>query len=88
MMSSYHLQMIVPTQLRAQVLREIHGGRLSGHLGEAKMLHKTRERFYWPGMSRSVGDWCRTCPSFAACKGPSQKRRAWTPAESEGWVPP
>ena len=63
--------MIVPTQLRAQVLREILGGRLSGHLGEAKMLHKTREWFYWPGMSRSVGDWCRTCPSCAARKRPS-----------------
>ena len=66
--------MIVPTQLQSQVLREIHGGRLSGHLGEAKMLHKTRERFYWPGMLRSVSDWCRICPSCAARKRPSQKR--------------
>ena len=73
--ASYHLQMIVPTQLQSQVLREIHGGRLSGHLGEAKMLHKTRERFYWPGMSRNVSDWCQTCPSCAARKRPSQKRR-------------
>ena len=39
-----------------------------------RMLHKTREQFYWPGMSRSVGDWCRTCPSCAAHKRPSQKR--------------
>ena len=39
------------------------------------MLHKTRERFYLPGMSRSVSDWCQTCPSCAARKRPSQKRR-------------
>ena len=61
--ASYHLQMIVPTQLQSQVLREIHGGRLSGHLGEAKMLHKTRERFYWPGMSRRVSDMSKLCCS-------------------------
>jgi len=74
--ASYRLQMVIPTQLQVQVLREIHGGRLSGHLGEVKMLHKIREWFYWPGMSRSVRDWCWTCPSCAALKGPSQKRHA------------
>ena len=67
--------MIIPTQLQEKVLSEIHGGRLSGHLGETKTLQKARERFYWPGMSRSVSDWCRTCPSCAARKGNGQRRR-------------
>ena len=57
------------------MLSEVHGGKLSGHLGEAKTLRKARERFYWPGMSRSISDWCRTCPSCAARKGTGQRRR-------------
>ena len=63
--TSYYLQMIIP---QAPVLRKIHGGRLSGHLGKPK--HYTN----WPGMSRSVGHWCQICPSCAAHKGLSQKR--------------
>ena len=72
--TKYNLQMIIPKQLQEKVLSEVNGGKLSGHLGEAKTLRKARERFYWPGMSRSVSDWCRTCPSCAACKGTGQKR--------------
>ena len=30
------LQMIIPSQLQEKVLREVHGGRLSGHLGKSK----------------------------------------------------
>ena len=68
-------QMIIPSQFQEKVLREGHGGISSGHLGEAKTLHRAREQFYWPGMSRSVSDWCRTCPSCAACKETGQRRR-------------
>ena len=73
--TKHTLRMIVPSQLQEKVLREVHGGRLSGHLGETKTLLRSRERFYWPGMSRSVSDWCRTCPSCAARKGTGQRRR-------------
>jgi len=41
--TKHNLQMIIPTQLQEKVLREVHGGRLSGHLGEAKILHRAKE---------------------------------------------
>ena len=44
--TKHTLQMIVPLQLQEKVLREVHGDRLSGHLGEAKTLLRSRERFY------------------------------------------
>lgn len=34
-----------PHTVAREVLREIHGGRLSSHLGDAKTLHKARENF-------------------------------------------
>ena len=73
--TKYSLQMIIPKQLQEKVSSEVHGGKLSGHLGEAKTLREARERFYWPGMSRSVSDWCRTYPSCAAHKRTGRKRR-------------
>ena len=73
--TKYSLQMIIPKQLQEKVLSEVHRGKLSGHLGEAKTLREAREQFYWPGMSRSVSDWCRTYPSCAARKRTGRKRR-------------
>jgi len=47
----------------------------SGHLGEVKTLAKIRERFYWPGMTASVHEWCQTCHSCMSPKGPQQVRQ-------------
>ena len=37
------LQMIILLQLQEKVLREVHGGRLSGHLVEVKALLRAQE---------------------------------------------
>ena len=65
------LQLVIRSSLREEVLREIHQGVVSGHLGEQKMLHQIKERFYWPGMAEAVRNWCRTCASCATNKSPS-----------------
>ena len=65
------LQLVIPSSLREEVLREIHQRVVSGHLGEQKMLHQIKERFYWPGMAKDVRNWCRTCASCATNKSPS-----------------
>ena len=72
---STHLQLIVPVTLQAQILQEVHGGKSSGHLGEEKTLAKLRERFYWPGMTTSVHEWCQTCNSCMSRKGPQHARQ-------------
>ena len=35
-----------------------------------------RERFYWPGHTTDVQQWCKTCPECAARKTPAPKRHA------------
>ena len=67
------LQFVVPSTLKEEILREIHEGVISGHLGEQKMMHQLTECFYWPGMSEDVRNWCQTCASCATKKSPSPK---------------
>ena len=68
------LQLVVPLSLRKEILKEIHQGVISGHLGEQKMLSQLKERFYWPGMAEDVRNWCKTC-AICATKKPSSTTR-------------
>ena len=70
------LQLIVPESKREQVLTEMHGGAMSGHLGEEKTFARICQRFYWPGYFNDVRDWCRRCADCAATKTPTPKNRA------------
>ena len=54
-------------------MQEHWGG---GHLGEEKLLHKAKERFYWPGMQRDTADWCHTCEVCATRKTAPKTNRA------------
>ena len=73
-------QIIVPESLRKEVLADLHGGALGGHLGIDKTLARLKERFYWPGHYTDVQDWCRKCGSCASRKSPVPKAR--TPLHS------
>lgn len=67
---------VVPRAKRAEVLRELHAGVTSGHLGEKKTLKRLRQRFYWVGMRNDVTEWCRACDVCSAKKGPARRNRA------------
>ena len=54
-------QLVVPKACQDEVIHSLHGGTTSGHLGEEKTLSRLRERFYWPGFTQQVKDWCRSC---------------------------
>ena len=60
---------------QASKLQEVHGGKSSSHLGEEKTLAKLTERFYLPGMTTSVHEWCQTCHSCMSSKRSQQTRR-------------
>ena len=62
--------------MREQILRELHEGVASGHLGQDKTLHRLKERFYWPGHFNDVRDWCQTCATCATRKSPSHSPRS------------
>ena len=68
------LQLVTPTMLREEVLREFHKGAAGGHLGQDKTLLK--ERFYWPGHYNDVKDWCQTCATCASRKAPTRSSRS------------
>ena len=70
------LQLVVPHQLRAEILKEAHEGVSGGHLGQDKTLYRLKERFYWPGHFNDVRDWCLTCQACATRKTPVPARRA------------
>jgi len=73
---SSHVQLVIPRCLREEVLEEAHAGTMSCHLGEDKTIARVRERFFWPGYSSAVKEWCKTCVNCAARKVPSRKRRS------------
>ncbi len=59
--SGAQLQFVVPDSLRNQVLKEAHGGALSGHLGQETSVAHLQERFYWTGFHTDVKLWCESC---------------------------
>lgn len=72
---SSHLQLIIPRQLREEVLEEAHAGTMSCHLGEDKTIARVREKFFWPGYSNAAKEWCKTCANCATRKIPPRRRR-------------
>ena len=69
-------QWVVPKKQRDEILHHLHDGPLGAHLGENKTLQKLRERFYWPGYSADVKEWCRSCKLCGQRKMPNPKPRA------------
>ena len=70
-----YLQLVVPRSLRDNILKEVHAGSVSGHLGGTKTFKCLKERFYWPGYSHDAQEWCRICPNCAMTKSLTQHRR-------------
>ena len=69
-------QFVIPEELRAEVLADLHEGAMGGHLGVDKTLSRLKERCYWPGHYNDVQDWCGSCSACASRKNPSPKARA------------
>lgn len=67
---------VIPRDMRHNLVREMHGGTTSGHLGVKKTLSRLRQRFYWLEMRKDVQEWCRVCDTCNAKKGPARKGKA------------
>lgn len=52
-----HYQILVPEKLKSEVLHQMHSSVLSEHLGERKILDKSRQRFYWYEMKEDDHNW-------------------------------
>ena len=70
--SGSHFRLVFPKQMCQEILQDMHGGVLGGHLGE-KTLSQLKEKFYWPGQSEAVKKWCQSCLSCAMKKTPAPR---------------
>ena len=54
-------QIVVPKQLREEVLQLAHEGPLAGHLGINKIQQRILQHFYWPGLRTDVVTFFKSC---------------------------
>ena len=72
-------QLIVPRQQRPLLFQEAHPGATSGHFAYKRTLEKLRQFAYWPGMSRDVEEWCRSCDTCAKRRSPVPRSKNRAP---------
>lgn len=68
--------LIVPKNLREEVLKHCHDTITSGHLGIGKTLARVRQNFMWYGIHRDVELYVSTCRTCSMNKKPRIKPRA------------
>ena len=69
-------KVVVPQNLRSEVLRSCHDDLFSAHLGVKKTVAKVKQRFHWPGLGRDVKQHIRSCATCSRNKMPYRKFRA------------
>ncbi|UYV83886.1 hypothetical protein LAZ67_X000509, partial [Cordylochernes scorpioides] len=65
--------LVVPKQIRHEILKDVHDTPMAGHLGFAKTYDRVRKRFYWPGLYRTVSQYIALCKECQRRKGVPQK---------------
>lgn len=62
--------LVVPSDLRDEILFACHDEPTSGHLGFARTLARVRQNYYWPKLAPSVKRYVRTCRQCQRRKTP------------------
>jgi transposase InsO family protein len=64
------LRLVVPSQMRAEILKESHDTLSGGHFGVEKTFARVQERYWWPNQYTEVRHYVETCDSCARSKKP------------------
>ena len=60
------LRIVPPVGDREGLIQEAHGGKLAGHLRDAKIFGQLSKSYWWPGMRKEVTLFCRSCETCAS----------------------
>ncbi len=69
------LLLVIPETMRKRVLSACHDPPDMGHQGVDRTKARLRERYYWYGMSKSVGQYVQSCSVCNQNKKPNRKAR-------------
>ena len=67
-LSTLQFRAVMPTSLRAELMRQYHDGVCGGHLGEAATYGRIADKFFWPTMYPDVIQYVKSCAKCAARK--------------------
>ena len=70
----YRSRLYVPTEMREEVLKELHNSPLAVHLGGNKMYRDLRRTFWWPSLKRSIAQFVARC---LTCQQRRKKETWW-----------
>ena len=74
--SSTIQKLVVPDNLRAELLQLAHDSKGGGHWGRPKTLGRLQQSFYWPGRGKDVDLHIKTCATCSVNKGGLMPRKA------------
>jgi hypothetical protein len=68
------LQVVVPREHRANVLKQYHDSPMGGHKQVQNTYTSIREKYYWPGMFKEISNWVKSCEGCARADRSKQRR--------------
>ena len=72
----FHVCLVVPKELRHDVLTSAHGDLGSGHYGTQRTYATLRLKYYWTGMYHDCKNWVLSCESCNMRKTPVRPTKA------------
>ena len=66
--SNASAQLVVPQNLKTQLLQHHHDNDMAGHVGVSRVISRMRPRYYWPGMISDITEYVLSCKSCNAAK--------------------
>ena len=68
-------RLVAPEGVRTRIMKSLHDGRTSGHLGRRRTIERVKQHVYWPGMAEDIASWVRQCDLCARRKpGPGKAK--------------